>query len=148
MDATSTFSLAFNPEAGWVTAQATFPCWIQINWHCVCAQTTSCMQTCSLLMGVRGVGWGGSGWLGAGSWEGWPKRVEEKKNPLSSCFWPPTPSYPTHIHRLHSMVQQPRGVERWCEALVCVCASQRRWCYRFWSRGGGNLCPSLRELKE
>lgn len=51
MDATSTFCLAFNPETR-VSTQPTFPCWIQINLHCVCAQTTSCMQTCSLLMGA------------------------------------------------------------------------------------------------
>ena len=52
VDATSTFSLAFNPKTRWVTTQQTFPCWIQINSHCVCAQTTSCVQTCGLLMGA------------------------------------------------------------------------------------------------
>lgn len=49
--ATSTFSLTFNPKSSWVTTLLTVPCWIQINLHCVCAQTTSCLQTCSLLMG-------------------------------------------------------------------------------------------------
>lgn len=58
-DATSTFSLAFNPKSSWVTQLSTFPCRIQINWLCVCAQTTSCMQTCSLLMCASGVGGGG-----------------------------------------------------------------------------------------
>ncbi len=112
MGATSTFSLAFNPKTSRVTTQPTFPCWIQINLYCFCAQTTSCMQTCSLL-------------TGAGD-------QKKKTLPASDLQPHPTPPTPTAYTAWCSYRGWGEVVERL--RLMCVCVG-RGGDVRFLSRG-------------